>query len=157
MTGWRGESTRATFFRSLGEISFSINTAMHRFLVDVEVGSTKLTDAQITSVIGARPTFVAAKGEKRPVGRASSSTVWRLESTAPKDAELDRHMEDVFSRWPADAAARLKKLDAECSVRLRVAALHETYTCSATIHARWLERLGRAGLHLEISAYPSAE
>jgi len=141
---------------SPGPQAAAIVAGMRRYIAGIEVTSDSLTLDGVSAVLGLAPTSGGSRGDRDAVGGVWDCTVWRFDPTPPAGSSLDDHLRAAFATCPAsDALGELRALDPAASIRLRVAAIYTTLTCTVAIRPDWVRRAAAAGLEIEVSTYPA--
>jgi len=131
---------------------------MRSYLADLDLVSSTLSLSEITALVGHPPDPTSHDlGDPRPRGRMWEVSIWRLSSAASDDASLEQHLSELRSRAEKRGLLDSHDLPSDLQRVLRVAAMHDTFTCTVQLPAASLLPFLAAGFNLEISAYPTSE
>jgi hypothetical protein len=129
---------------------------MQEFIVDVDVSSRVLSRSEIASIIGIGGNVGWTRGDVRAGAGVRTDSTCRFGSGCADGASIEQHMTALVKCWPVVGTSKLRAIDRECLIQLRVAVLHDSYSTSFVLGVRWVQWTAECGLDLELSMYPTS-
>jgi hypothetical protein len=130
---------------------------MKEFLVSFVIVSPSMILAEISRWMGTAACSTSIeKGSLCWNKSRWKQTIWRLESTAGKQASLAEHLQSLFRLLPRRILQKAVKLGDGHHVYIRIGVLYDTLTCGIVIPSEFIRRIGNRGIELELCTYPTS-
>lgn len=129
---------------------------MREVKVSLVIISVPLTLSEISAKIGCHHSSGSReKGTSNLPGRKPSNvTIWRLDSTEPGSASLERHFASIGSQIPAESIFESGLLVGDARCYFDIAVFFDDAMCSVDIPAICLKTVERYGAEISIACYP---
>jgi len=129
---------------------------MREVKVSLVITSPRLRLSEISEKVGRAPSSGSReKGTSSLPGRKpSNETVWRLGSTEPESAALERHFANIESQISAESISDSGLLVGDTRCYFDIAVFFDDAMCSVDISAICLKTVERYGAEISIACYP---
>lgn len=129
---------------------------MKEVKVSLVIISTNLRLSEISAKVGcAHSSGSHDRGTSSLLGgKPSSETIWRMDSTEPESAPLEKHFASIGSQIPAKSIIDSGLLTGDARCFFDIAAFFDDAMCSIDIPKICLKTVEKYGAEISVACYP---